>query len=162
MSDPVRLTTPGVFLWRVASLLAPLFALLALVMPTSTFLAAALVALALTLGFPTCKAMLHQGESRRITLWWLGLSAASILALLTQWMLGTMPVPRYADYLPRESVSPLRQAILDHASALYRGAGWTAAITTFAGAFVLGRVFNKMLAMNRTPSETLSRSARLL
>ena len=93
MSTAVRIATPGLFLWRVASLLAPLFALLALLLPLTTLLAAALVVRTLALGFPTCKSMLQQGNSRRITLWWLGLSAASILALLAKWMLLMMPFP---------------------------------------------------------------------
>ena len=149
MSKPVRIATPGLFLWRVASLLAPLFALLALLLPLTTLLAAALVVRTLALGFPTCKSMLQQGNSRRITLWWLGLSAASILALLAKWMLLMMPFPPYADYLPPEPVSPLRQAIFDNASGLYWGTGWTAVITTIAGAIVLGRVFQKLLATRR-------------
>jgi hypothetical protein len=143
MSDPARIATPGVFVWRVASMLAPLFALLSLVTPIAAVLAAGLVALTLSLGFSTWKSMLQQGDSRRITLAWLGLSATSILALLAEWMLLTVPVPRYGDYFPREPVSPLWQAILDNASTLYWGASWIAVFTTIAGALVLGRVFQR-------------------
>lgn len=100
MSEPQRIATRGFFLWRVASLLAPLFAVLALLLPLTSLLAAALVMLTLVLGFPSCRSMLQQHNSRRITTWWLGLSVASILALLAKWMLLAMPVPRYADYLP--------------------------------------------------------------
>lgn len=136
-------------MWRVASLLAPLFAVLAILLPLATFLAAAFVALTLVLGFPTCKSMLQQRDSRRIASWWLGISVASMLAFLAKWMLLTMPFPRYADYFPPEPVSPLRQAILDNASVLYWGASWLAVITTIAGAMVLSRLFQKVLAIQR-------------
>jgi hypothetical protein len=59
MSDPVRIATPGVFVWRVSSMLAPLFALLSLVMAIAAVLAAGLVALTLSLGFSTWKSMLQ-------------------------------------------------------------------------------------------------------
>lgn len=121
-------------------------------MPLTVLWAAALVALTLTLGFPTCKSLLQPGVSRRVTLWWLGLSVASVLALLAKWMLLTMPFPRYADYLPPEAVSPLRQAILDNASALYWGASWTAVITTIAGALILPVVLQKLRTSQR-PAE---------
>lgn len=149
MSGPKRITTRGLFLWRVASLLAPLFAVLAILLPLTSILAAALVILTLVLGLPSCRSMLQQRNSRRITTWWLGLSVASILALLAKWMLLTMPSPRYADYLPQRPVSPLRQAILDNASALYWGASCAAVITTIAGAIVLSRLFQKILAIHR-------------
>lgn len=149
MSEPKRIATRGFFLWRVASLLAPLFSVLALLLPLTSLLAAALVTLTLVLGFPTCRPMLQQHNSRRITTWWLGLSVASILALLAKWMLLTMPFPRYADYLPQEPVSPLRQAILENASALYLGASCAAVITTLAGAIVLRRLFQRILATHR-------------
>lgn len=149
MSEPKRTATRGFFLWRVASLLAPLFAVLALLLSLTSLLAAALVILTLVLGFPTCRAMLQQRNSRRITTWWLGLSVASILALLAKWMLLVMPFPRFADYLPQEPVSPLRQAIFDNASALYWGASCAAVITTIAGAIVLRRLFQRILPIHR-------------
>ena len=149
MSEPKRIATRGFFLWRVASLLAPLFVVLALLLPLTTLLAAALVTLTLVLGFPTCKSMLQQRNSRRITSWWLGLSGTSILALLAKWTLLAMPFPRYADYFPPEGVSPLRQAILDNASVLYWGASWVAVITTIAAVVVLSRLFRKILAIHR-------------
>lgn len=149
MSESKRMATRGFFLWRVASLLAPLFAVLALLLPMATFLAAALVILTIVLGFPTCKSMLQHRNSRRTSTWWLGLSLASILALLAKWMLLAMPFPRYADYIPAEPVSPMRQAILDNASALYWGASWAAVITTIAGTMVLSQLFQKNLAIQR-------------
>lgn len=152
MSESKRIATRGFFLWRVASLLAPLFVALALVLPLTSLLAAALVILTLVLGFPTCRAMLQQQNSRRIATWWLGLSVASILLLLAKWMLLTMPFPRYADYLPQEPVSPLRQALLDNASALYWGASCAAVIATIAGAIVLGQLFQEISATRRQPA----------
>lgn len=149
MSDPKPIATRGFFLWRVASLLAPLFVVLALLLPLTTLLAAALVTLTLVLGFPTCKSMLPQRNSRRIMSWWLGLSGASIVALLVKWMLLAMPFPRYADYFPTEDVSTLRQAILNNASVLFWGASWVAVITTIAAALVLSRLFQKIPAIHR-------------
>lgn len=151
MSEPKRIATRGFFLWRVTSLLALLLAVISLLLPLTTLLAAALVTLTLVLGFPTCRSMLQHRDSRRITSLWLGLSVASILALLAKWMLLAMPFPRYADYLPPEPVSPLRQAILDNASVLYWGASWVAVITTIAGAIVLSQLFQKVLAIHRQP-----------
>lgn len=151
MSEPKQISTRGFFLWRVASLLAPLFVVLSLLLPLTTLLAAALVTLTLVLGFPTCKSMLQQRTTRRITSWWIGLSVASILALLAKWMLLMMPFPRYADYFPPEPVSPLRRVILDNASILYFGVSWVAVITTIAGAIVLSQLFQKVLAIHRQP-----------
>ena len=149
MSEPNRIATRGFFLWRVASLLAALLAVLALLLPLTTLLAAALVTLTIVLGFPTCQSMLQHRYSRQTSAWWLGLSVASILALLAKWMLLAMPFPRYADYFPVEPVSPMRQAILDNASALYWGASWVAVITAIAGAIGLSQLFQKVLAMQR-------------
>ncbi|ALE06865.1 hypothetical protein AL755_17690 [Arthrobacter sp. ERGS1:01] len=132
------------FLWRTASWLSALFAVLALLMPLTALVGAALAALTLALGFPTCSSILRQGVARRLVLWWLVLSAVSILALVAKVGLLIMPVPRYADYYPHEQVSPLRQAILDNASILYGGAGWTSVIATVAGAVVLGWVFQQL------------------
>lgn len=136
-------------MWRVASLLAALVAVISIFLPLTSLLAAALVMLTLVLGFPSCRSMLQQHKSRRITTWWLGLSAASILSLLAKWMLLAMPVPRYGDYFPQEPVSPLRQATLDNASVLYWGASCAAIMTTIAGAIVLGRLFQKILVVHR-------------
>lgn len=144
MSDSVIIATPSMFLWRVASVMAPVFALLAFIMPLLTFVAAILVTLTLAWGFRACKSLLQQDQSRKITLWWLGLSVTSILALLCKWMLLAIPFPRYGDFLPPEPVSPLRQAILDNASVLYWGVGWAAVITTLAGTVILGGVFQKI------------------
>lgn len=155
MSVPIRTATRGFFLWRVASLLAPIFTLLAILLPLTTLLAAAIVTLMLVLGFSTCKSMLQHGNSRRITIWWLGLAAASLLALLAKWMLLWMPFPRYADYFPREPVSPLRQVIIDNWSALYWGTSWAAVITAIVGAIVLRGLFQKFLTIHRhTEHET--------
>ena len=157
MSEPNRIATRGFFLWRVTSQLVLLLAVISLLLPLTTLLAASLVTITLVVGFPTCMSMLQQRNSRRITSWWLGLSVVTILALLAKWMLLTMPFPRYSDYFPPEPVSPLRQAILDNAPVLYWGARWVAVIATIAVAIALSQLFQKVQAINRQPVLETSR-----
>lgn len=107
--------------------------------------------LALVLGMPTCRRLLKRADSRRVTRWWLGLSAVSLLALLANWLLIAMPVPRYADYLPAEQVSPLRQEILENSWTLHWAASGTAALAAIAGMLVLAAVMQKLRAVLGEP-----------
>lgn len=143
MFESIRIATPRAFLWHAATWLSVIFALLTLMLPMAVLWAAALVVLPLALGSPSCKSLLRLAGSRRIALWWLGLSVSSLVAFLAKWMLLAMPFPRYSDYGPPEYVSPFRQAFLDNAEGLYWGAGWTAVVATLAAALILPLVLEE-------------------
>ncbi|UIK89597.1 hypothetical protein [Arthrobacter polaris] len=84
MSDPPRITTARASIWRAAAWLSavfPVLAVLALLMPLLVLPAAALVILALTLGYPSNKSLVQTTASVRIAIGWHSLSASSILAL---------------------------------------------------------------------------------
>lgn len=66
-----------------------------------------------------------------------------------KWMLLVRPFPSSADYLLPESVSPLRQVILDNISGPYWGISWAAAIAILAGSIILGLVFRNLLVVHR-------------
>ncbi|MGO2541942.1 hypothetical protein ACT3TS_01215 [Specibacter sp. AOP5-B1-6] len=157
MSEPMRMAPPRLFLWHATVWLAAILALLALLFPLATLAAAASMVLALVLGMPTCRRLLKRADSRRVTRWWLGLSAVSLVALLANWLLIAMPVPRYADYFPAEQVSPLRQAILENSWTLHWAASGTAALAAIAGMLVLAAVMQKLRAVPAEPALNAAR-----
>jgi len=152
MAEQMRMAPAGVFWWSCSVWIAPVLAGAALLFPLMAFPAVACLALALVLGFSTCKALLNRPGTRGASRRWLGATALSLAAQLANIIVLATPAPRYADYLPAEEVSPVRQMILDSSWPLHWAAGGTALVAAIAGVVIFRILMSHLRTELREPA----------